>query len=68
MTEETYRVVGCNGRREKVVAYGLTQADAKAMKDRMRADPLCRGFCISIEAENEKADAIIAHMRTLHSR
>ncbi len=65
---ETYRVIGCNGRRERVVASGLTQQDARAMKDRMKADPLCRGFCISIEAENPAADAIIAHMRTLHTR
>lgn len=65
---DTYRVIGSNGRRERVVASGLTQEDARAMKARMKADPLCRGFFISVEAENPAFDARIAEMRTLHAR
>jgi hypothetical protein len=50
-TEKTYRIVGCNGRRERTCARGLTRAQAEAKRDEMRRDPLCRGFSISIEEE-----------------
>lgn len=68
MTPETYRVIGCNGRREKIVASGLSHEDAKAMKERMNSSPLCWSYKVSIERENPLADARIEHMRTLHAR
>jgi len=51
----TFRVVGCNARsgKERVVAEGLSRIAAEAMRQRMRRDVLCHGFCVWIEEEKE---------------
>ena len=56
-TPATYRVVGAHGYREKVVAAGITREEAHAMKDRMKADPLCRGFSVWVEEEPSREEA-----------
>lgn len=56
-TSKTYKVVGAAGHREKVVAEGITREEAHAMKDRMKADPMCRGFSIWVEEEPTAEEA-----------
>jgi len=56
-TTATYRVVGCAGYREKVVAQGITREEAHAMRERMIADPLVRGFSVWVEEEPSAQEA-----------
>lgn len=53
----TYRVVGAAGHREKVVASGISREEAHALKERMKADPLCRSFSVWVEEEPTAEEA-----------
>jgi hypothetical protein len=56
-TTKTYRVVGALGYREKVVAEGISREEAHAMREKMLADPLCRGFSVWVEEEPSAEEA-----------
>lgn len=62
----TYRVIGGMGMREKVIAEGLSREDALAMAERVRQDPLCRGYWVSVEQENAAVDSAISAMAGVH--
>lgn len=63
----TYRVVGAAGHREKTVAQGISREEAHALKDRMKADPLLRGFSVWVEQE-PSAEEAARELRAWHGQ
>lgn len=67
---KTYRVCGQAGRgTERVVREGMSREEAIVLKERMQADPLCRGFSIWIEEEpTAEEEARLRELRIWHGQ